>query len=187
MLAASPSSYAGIHDCLRKRQHLKSLRLHEGWLSNNAGMSLSIHLGPYLLTEDREAIFVAYFASLWRNDDVGVAIFLQKEEGGRPPSTAKRALTCHTIGPILIQVGGVAYVICQSRTSLSNRGSHLGSPDLKSRSKRQNELRLEPVENRCIQKIHLCRIGRLWTTSCSSPKRMLVTYNACLHMDYLDM
>jgi hypothetical protein len=81
MLAASPSCYSDVHDCLKLEPFQTLFELHEGWTVNNAGMSLSLCISPYLLTEEHEGIFVAFLHEPFTYESsVGMGIFLEKED-----------------------------------------------------------------------------------------------------------
>jgi hypothetical protein len=81
MLAASPSCYSDIHECLKLERFQKLFELHEGWTVNNAGMRLSLSIRSFLLTEEHEGIFVAFLHEPFTYESsVGMGIFLEKED-----------------------------------------------------------------------------------------------------------
>lgn len=81
MLAASPSCFSDIHDCLKLEPFQKLFELHEGWTVNNAGMRLSLSISPHLLTEEHAGIFVALLHEPFTYESsVGMGIFLEKED-----------------------------------------------------------------------------------------------------------
>lgn len=81
MLAASPSSYSDVHECLKLERFQKLFELREGWTVNNAGMRLTLSIRPYMLTEEHEGIFVAFLHEPFTYENiVGMGIFLEKED-----------------------------------------------------------------------------------------------------------
>ena len=81
MLAASPSCYSDINDCLKHKRFQKLFELREGWTVNNAGINMRLSISPYLLTEEREGIFIAFLHEPFTYESsVGMGIFLEKED-----------------------------------------------------------------------------------------------------------
>ncbi|KAK3616549.1 hypothetical protein LTR22_027028 [Elasticomyces elasticus] len=78
MLAANPSCFCKIPDCLNQRHLQTFCKMSEGWTYNNAGMTMTGMVRPYFLTADGEAIFILFLQKPFTAGPPQLGVFLQK-------------------------------------------------------------------------------------------------------------